>query len=104
MKHPYKNRVEVPRPAKSDYKAPFVLSIHGIRTSARWQKTLAEILASSGFDHFKAIDYGNYRILSFLRISSNERMVDEFSELYSQMVKENDKRVDLDNFTKRPSI
>ena len=103
MKNSDKDFVGPPEPPPS-YRPPFVLSIHGIRTAAAWQKDFDELLASKGFDRFKAIDYGNYRLLRFLQTSQNEQMVEEFSNRYSQLMAQHNERVSLDDYKRRPSI
>ncbi len=80
-----------------------VIATHGIRTSAKWQKTIGEILGDNHI-RFRLHDYGYYGIHRFLRPSINEKMVDKFYETYQSIVREHSETVDLNNFAKRPSI
>src|SRR2546426_5554237 len=79
-----------------------VICLHGIRTWARWQKIVAEVLGNHGIK-FKLYDFGWYGLHRFIWDSSNERMVDSFYDQYTQILKEH-RLVDPANYLKRPSI
>ena len=78
------------------------MSVHGIRTHAEWQNTLAEILNAEGI-LFKNRRFGYYPITSFVRPARNQAEVDEFFGWYGDVV-ERHPNVDLDDPTKRPSV
>jgi hypothetical protein len=90
-----------PRRARP-YKPSLVISIHGIRTHAKWQKALDEIL---GMSHVPpaAYDFGRYGLIRFLTPTFNERMLNKF---YDWFMWKMDSRadIDLDRYDKRPSI
>jgi hypothetical protein len=59
---------------------PIVLSIHGIRTTGAWQKSITPILAEAGFVHYP-YDYGFFFVLKMLFPWIRSRMVVAFREL-----------------------
>lgn len=82
---------------------PLVLSTHGIRTDAKWQKPLAEVLNDHGM-RFRQHDYGKYGLHRFLNRWSNAKMVEAYYCFYQQKVLEAGNTVDLNDPAKRPSI
>jgi hypothetical protein len=47
---------------RAPYNPPIVISVHGILTAARWQKSLADSLSHHGIRH-RAYDFGHYALL-----------------------------------------
>ncbi len=45
--------------SQSAFTPSFVIGVHGIRTHADWQRTLAETLGEKGI-HSKAFNFGHY--------------------------------------------
>jgi len=84
------------------YVPPLVMSVHGIRTYAEWQYTLAEVLNRRCIQ-FKMRRFGYYPVTSFVRSARNQRHVDEFFDWYSAVVREFN-TVDSADATKRPSV
>lgn len=62
---------------------PVVISIHGIRTTGRWQKELNDVLTSAGFRHVP-LDFGFFSALSLLMPWSRSRKVEWFHRTYSE--------------------
>jgi hypothetical protein len=58
-----------------------VISLHGIRTTAKWQKPLAERLAKAGFIP-KALDYGWFSVFLFLFKRQRDKKVEWFVDEY----------------------
>ena len=86
----------------NQYKPPLVIGVHGIRTDAQWQRLLAENLGRHGI-FCTSHNFGRYGLHRFLFERSNEAMIDEFYEFYSDAIsKEPD--IDLDTPSKRPSV
>jgi len=86
-----------------NFSPPLVISIHGIRTYARWQKKLAEILA----DHqirFKLYDYDFFGIPKFLLETFRKKKIEQFYDYYHSVLAENRELLDPSDYTKRPSI
>ena len=81
---------------------PLVMSVHGIRTYAEWQYTLAEVLNRRSIQ-FKMRRFGYYPVTSFVRSARNQRHVDEFCAWYRATVGEFD-NVDTAYPAKRPSV
>jgi pimeloyl-ACP methyl ester carboxylesterase len=88
-----------------DYKPLLVISVHGIRTVGRWQKTLGDVLSRpSHAIPYKAYDFGCYGLLRFLSHAARERQIDKFYDFYGGIVEQKDYGIDLDNYRRRPSI
>jgi len=81
---------------------PLAISVHGIRTDARWQKTFAEIWGGSS-TKVASYDYGKYGLPLFLMPGHNDRKIDEFYGWYSTAVK-SCARVKLDRYDRRPCL
>lgn len=62
---------------------PVVVSLHGIRTTGRWQKELTDVLTRSGYRHVP-LDFGFFGALSLLWPASRARKVEWFHALYSE--------------------
>ena len=62
---------------------PVVISIHGIRTTGRWQKELNDVLIGAGFRHVP-LDFGFFSALSLLMPWSRSRKVEWFHRTYSE--------------------
>lgn len=85
-----------------EYCPPLVISIHGIRTHGRWQKTFAS--AISGLPtKVESFDYGWYGLFPFLIPPFNHRLVDRFYD-WIAMVMKSCSAVDLDKYDRRPSV
>jgi len=84
------------------FRPRLVICLHGIRTWARWQKIVAEVLGDQSIK-FKLYDFGWYGLRKFLWDRSNERMVDEFYDKYNAIVKQYSS-IDPANYLKRPSV
>lgn len=72
-------RVQDPDPRKW----PIVISLHGIRTTGRWQKELNDVLTQSGYRHIP-LDFGFFDTMSLLWPSSRARKVEWFHRVYSE--------------------
>jgi len=64
-------------------KWPVVVSLHGIRTTGRWQKDLTDVLTQSGYRHIP-LDFGFFGAISLLWPSSRERKIEWFHRIYSE--------------------
>ncbi len=62
---------------------PVVISIHGIRTTGRWQKELTDVLISARFRHVP-LDFGFFPVFSLLMPWSRSRKVEWFHREYSK--------------------
>lgn len=62
---------------------PVVVSIHGIRTTGRWQKELTDELVQRGFRHIP-LDYGYFPAISLLLPWSRRRKVRWLLEYYDR--------------------
>lgn len=80
-----------------------VISIHGIRTAARWQKSLADTLSLQGLRH-RAHDFGRFGLLRFAWNRARQRKINEFYEFYGTLAREQGTDIDLTNYRTRPSI
>jgi pimeloyl-ACP methyl ester carboxylesterase len=85
------------------YQPPIVISVHGILTAARWQKSLADTLSVHGIKH-RAHDFGNYSLFRFLSYSSRQSKVEDFYDFYGFLVKEQALGISLSDYRSRPSI
>jgi hypothetical protein len=65
------------------YRPPMVISVHGIRTAARWQKSLADTLSLHGIKH-RAHDFGRYGVFRFAWNPSRQRKINEFYDFYGK--------------------
>ena len=74
------------RPTLGAYDPPIVISVHGIRTYGRWQKSLADTLGSHGIKH-RSYDFGHYSLLRFFWGPSRERTINEFYDFYSNLLR-----------------
>ena len=82
---------------------PLVISVHGIRTRALWQKSLSETLKGLQIIH-TPYNFGYYNVFRFLLKPSNEKMVEKFYEFYSKIILEAQYDIDTEDYKKRPSI
>jgi hypothetical protein len=89
--------------AAPPYDPPIVISVHGIRTAARWQKSLADLLSLYDIKH-RAHDFGHYGLQRFVWQSSRQRKINEFYDFYGDLVREQRVGVDPANYRSRPSI
>jgi hypothetical protein len=80
-----------------------IISVHGIRTAGRWQKSLADRLSIFGIKH-RAHDFGWYSLFQFAAHSSRQRKINEFYEFYGALSREQGLGIDLANYRSRPSI
>lgn len=86
-----------------NFSPPMVISIHGIRTHARWQKELAEILADRHI-RFRLYDYDFFGIAKFLLETFRKKKIEQFYDYYQKVIAENRELLDPSDYTKRPSI
>jgi len=80
-----------------------VVTVHGIRTHATWQKTVTPILNRSGLI-VEPHDYGRFGFFRFARQSARDAEVERFRALYEGIVKNKDYDLDPDDPTRRPSV
>src|SRR5689334_15731548 len=85
------------------YNPPMVISVHGIRTAARWQKSLADTLGLYGLRH-RAYDFGHFDLVRFLLDSSRQRKINEFYDFYGTLAREQGLGIELNDYRARPSI
>lgn len=90
-------------PDMADFVPPLVISVHGIRTRAEWQNTLAEELARFSVK-FKNRRFGYYPLRHFIRSGRNQQEVDSFFTWYSAVVAAYRPAVDPDVPAMRPSV
>ncbi|MBI3300930.1 MAG: alpha/beta hydrolase [Deltaproteobacteria bacterium] len=85
------------------FQPPVVVSIHGIRTHAHWQKRLGDTLGRVSIPHY-TFDYGWYGLPRFLIGRSNRYIVERFYADYRTLIERRDLQIDLDSYTRRPSV
>jgi len=78
------------------------MSVHGIRTSGAWQKTMASVVANANM-RIESFDYGVYGLHKFLQSAQNQKLIGRFYEWYSTTARTYP-QVDLEQYNKRPSI
>jgi hypothetical protein len=71
----------------SQTEKPLVITLHGIRTFAPWQKELADELGKAGF-YTKSLQYGHYGIFGLLRKSQRRKKIEWLREQYTQITRE----------------
>jgi pimeloyl-ACP methyl ester carboxylesterase len=62
---------------------PTVITIHGIRTTGRWQKELSDVLTQARYRHVP-LDFGFFLAFSLLMPWSRSKKVEWFHSLYSE--------------------
>ncbi|WP_431859975.1 hypothetical protein [Azospirillum sp.] len=87
---------------KPQYHPTLIVSAHGIRSHAPWQKAFAAVF-SGGKTRVASYDYGRYGLLKFLNPFCNRRMIDHFYTWYGRLV-EADPSINLNDARKRHSI
>ena len=87
----------------SDYEATRTILVHGIMTSAKWQKTASEVLSDQRIP-FKIYDFGKYGLHKYLFKGVNDRKVEEFYRDYGAILREYGGELDVRSYTKRPSV
>ena len=93
----------VSQTAKMDvYHPPLVITIHGIRTHAEWQKEFPGVIGNKA-GAVEAFDFGRYGLLRFLTPASNNSKIDQFYQWYSTKLREHPE-VDLTRYDRRPSV
>ncbi|HEV2159800.1 hypothetical protein [Bradyrhizobium sp.] len=91
------------RALSESYTPPIVISVHGIRTAGRWQKSLADTLGVHTIKH-RAHDFGWFSIFRFSTTSSRKNRIDEFYDFYGEIAREQNLGIDLSDYRARPSI
>jgi pimeloyl-ACP methyl ester carboxylesterase len=89
--------------ASAAYDPPMVISVHGIRTYGRWQKSLSDTLGSHGIKH-RSYDFGHYSLLRFGWGPSRQRKINEFYDFYSSLLREKGTGINPNDYRARPSI
>ena len=87
----------------ASYRPPLLISVHGIRTHAPWQKLVAEVGADWKIK-VVSFDYKYFRTVQFLFGPSRKKKIREFYNYYSRTLLENQSKVDIADFKKRPSV
>ena len=64
-----------------------VITLHGIRTFAPWQKDLADELGKAGF-HTKSLQYGYFSALKLIRPSQRRKHIEWLRDQYTQITRE----------------
>jgi hypothetical protein len=83
----------VKQPARQrDYNPPLCLTIHGIRTTGKWQKEFQSIVGR--FSRTDSFDYGWYGLPRFLAPGFNDRLIDKFYDWLSEVLNSNRDVVD----------
>jgi pimeloyl-ACP methyl ester carboxylesterase len=85
------------------YRPPLVISVHGIRTAARWQKSLSDTLGLYSVPH-RAYDFGRFSLSRFAWNRSRQRIINDFYDFYGDLVREQLTHIHLDDYRSRPSI
>lgn len=80
-----------------------VMTLHGIRTSAKWQKGLADELSRSGFQP-SSIDYDYFPLRDFVRKRHRRNQVDQFCKHYTAECQKYRELLTSDGLTEFPSI
>ena len=75
------------RPAILGTKKDLVITLHGIRTFAPWQKDLADELGKAGFNT-KSLQYGYFSSLRLIRPSQRRKSIEWFRDQYTQISRE----------------
>lgn len=91
------------RPTQRLIYPPIVISVHGIRTAARWQKSLADTLGLHLIKH-RAYDFGHYGLFRFGWNPARRRKINEFYDFYGNVLREQGTGIDEADFRRRPSI
>jgi pimeloyl-ACP methyl ester carboxylesterase len=94
---------DTPAGQSISYCPPIVISVHGIRTAAKWQKLLGDTLSVQGVKH-RAYDFGHFDLGRFFRNSARQQKINEFHEFYGALANEGSLGIDLANYCARPSI
>lgn len=84
-----------------EYFPPAVISVHGIRTHANWQKVFAKVFSGTRAK-ILSFDYGYYGGYKLIFRIFNYRKVDEFCQWYHENLREGN--FDNKNYLQRPSI
>lgn len=77
-----------------------VLTIHGIRTHAKWQKTIAGVLA--GKCSCWSYDYGYFPAVGIFLDRLKEKIADSFFQEYDRVMQNRDYDLDSSNPARRP--
>ena len=85
------------------YRPPAVMTVHGIRTHAKWQKLLDEVASAQGIPTCPH-DYDYLPLLRFLMPCTEGAMIKSFEEWFSTRCQFKDYHMDLNDHTHRPSL
>jgi hypothetical protein len=85
------------------YKPRLVISVPGIRTHSKWQKTLSEVLANNSIP-IANFDFDYFSLLKFMIPYYRTKKIEEFYEFYHVKVNEKSNKVDLSDHNKYPSV
>jgi pimeloyl-ACP methyl ester carboxylesterase len=80
-----------------------VLTVHGIRTHAHWQKQLSELLAQHNFQPH-AIDFGYFPLVKFLFTGLRRAKVEWFCDEYTHACEQYKSYLDKEGWKAYPSI
>ena len=86
-----------------NFKPKLVISLHGIRTHGKWQKTLSEVLSSENIP-IKNYDFGFFNLIKFLIPHFREKKIDEFYNYYSNILNEKKIRSNTKDYRSYPSV
>jgi len=89
--------------AVASYHPPLLISVHGIRTHAPWQKLVGEVAADWNIK-VVSFEYGYFTAPQFLLGPSRKKKVRQFYDWYASALRENQDKVDIGDFKKRPSV
>jgi pimeloyl-ACP methyl ester carboxylesterase len=91
-----------PKRITKAFRPTLYMSIHGIRTDAKWQKEFAD--AASGQTRVATYDYGYYGLFKFLMPWRDRKQIDKFYHWYCSTINDRSNGVDTSHFDKRPSL
>jgi pimeloyl-ACP methyl ester carboxylesterase len=91
-----------PKQSGKEFRPTLFMSIHGIRTHAKWQKEFAD--AASRNTKVATYDYGYYGFFRFLMPWRDRKQIDRFYKWYSDTINEKTNEVNIGRFDRRPSL
>jgi hypothetical protein len=80
-----------------------VISLHGILTTGRWQKSLGNVLSKHNYIS-ESLDYGYYLPLELIIDSQNQKKIEWFMGEYSRIINSKHQRSSADEEQVYPSI
>ena len=79
------------------------MTVHGIRTNGRWQKTLSEVLSQNKIQ-VKNFDFGYFILIKLLIPYYRTKMIEDFNKFYNETINVKSSKVNLKDHQKLPSV